>query len=318
MPGYTRRYYGGSRSYTGYAGRRSTRTYGGFGGRRYGGGYVPRRFAEYVRDYVTNKENKQLGLQTRQLQQTGSLVASSPSGAYLNWASWRPLDLRTTGILTTGSNEKVSMRTMAQRMVITNQSNIALHIRVVKYEYRRNDTNSISTLLSDGAPSPTSQPYLDPTTSAHFRRVCRIRQNKVMILAPGGTMQYADSAFYPQGRVFTGDVEGSSNLEGYKGMLGTFILVATVPVTEINEAGVTTDTGSFNATVSYVWTRYSTYYLHEDNDPSSTSTSGLSNAVSSTMIYGVPPTQRGADLNMPPEGVFANNVRQPPVLTEEI
>jgi hypothetical protein len=157
---------------------------------------------------------------------------------------------------------------------------------------------------------------LDPTTSSLFRRTCDILEKYILYIPAGGTEILELNQYYPEGRIMTTDVEGSSQVRGYKGMQGLYLLRATVPVTDINDLGTTPDTGSFNATISWVWTRYCTYYNIEDNEPSSAS-QVTNTPISSTIVYAVPPTQRGADLHMTGEGTYIPNVRQPPVLTDE-
>lgn len=299
MPGYARRSYRKSSSYSrpyrrtrrATSGRRSYR------GRRTGG----RVTRGYVKSAIANNENKKLGLQTAQDSTPWSNSVSGINGVINAFPMWGPLVLVNSGIFASGSDTKQSIRSMQQTILMTNQSNVWLHLKIAKVKFRKLLASTFAPLLfllGSNSYSPTNQPYGDFTTSTTFRRFAKVLSNRTKLVRPGGVLRLHRKSFHPRGRVFTGQTEGNNGIAAYPGMYCTYIQFVSMPYAEKNPAGgVTGDIGPVEIFVSGIHEQKITYHHIEDSVPLSININNTK-LVSQSFQYNVAPTELNSAISM--------------------
>lgn len=322
MPRYARRSYRTTRRTT-RPYRRSIRTTGrrsSYKSRHVGRGVTKR----YVSNAINRNENKKLALQTKQLLSTSVVGTTSLAGSLSAYPMWSPGALITAGIFSSGTDAKLAMRSMQQTVLITNQSNLYLYLRIVKVKARKLMSIAFSPLLfltEVGAYPAINFPFGDYTTGATFRRYMKIKSNKTRTVRPGGVLKLHRKAFWPRGKMMTGQVEGNSTIASYPGMYLTYVMYCSYPYAQRGVvSGITGAVGNTDMTCAVVHVQKATFHLMEDRQPTSTINSSAA-TVGTTYVYNTGPAQLGTtinqadvDLSAPPE----NNSRQPRITTLEV
>lgn len=232
---------------------------------------------------------KMEGLHTRQFTSSGGQVSASNTAAVQVFQIGDGATIANLGIVTAGSDEKVYLRSMHQRAVISNGTNCQLIVRCYKLQCRKNAQQTLVSYLNDSAPSYASR-LIDPTTSPAFRRYFRITKRMTRRLAVADSMTLKLKRFYRSGKMITGDVETAFNFTP----LTTVWLVCadTIPL-ESTDAAITVGVGLCKINW-YQVTKY-TYYLDEDNDPDTTLTETQMNSVTGQLFTDVNKTAEMSD-----------------------
>lgn len=234
---------------------------------------------------VRNTILKMKGLQTRQTVTPSYIVGSNGVSAYGYWYNGQPSAIQSMTGMTSGSDEKVYLRTMSTKIIVANGTNVRLIVRMYKCVSRKNTSGDFwGTVNDDVLPVTTStMPYTDTTTSTGFRRYWKITKRKVKYLDVGSCFTLGMKKFWRGGKPISGDVEANTGITAVRGFTQVWLILAdTIPMEDV-ASGLTVGTGVPKLNV--IQTRKVTYYLDEDNDPSSTATSGVSVVVGNYRTY---------------------------------
>lgn len=274
-----------------------------------------------MRAAINKNENKKLALKTNQATAVSPITTFGLAGTLQAFPMWGPSQLLASGIFSSGTDAKVAVRSMQQTILITNQSNAWVHLRIAKVKCRKLLTTLFSPLVfltGVGAYPAINHPWGDFTTGTTFRRYFKILSNKRKIIRPGGIKTLHRKLFKPNGKMFSGQVEGNNAITAYPGMYVTYIMFVTMPYCERAPVdGITTDVGSIETTCAVVHEQKITYHLIEDRNPTSQAQSSAG-IVNSAYTYNTGPTQLVANANLPEVdllGPLETNSRQPRTMT---
>lgn len=284
MPRYSRRYSRYSRSYS-RSTRRGRRNSSRYSRRKSYSRGVTKRVRRFVSNYVAKRERLTHGRQVRQRLDAISTYSNSPNALTMEWGLWPPINLNTSSILTSESDEKIMMHQMSQHVYLTNESNVPIIIKRMKYKARVDTQESVTATLGDNAPS-ILLPYTDYTTSQAFRRNYKILSMKTYIVKPGAVRIFKQKMYSKGGHVFTGDVEGNSANFYYRGGYGMYFTIVSGPHTEVVSGGSTGDVGPVSIAVAVARCQLASYYIMEDNDPSTTTTNSSISQTDNAYAYG--------------------------------
>lgn len=266
---------------------------------------------------INANENKKVALQTQQATSTNPVITSGLAGTLVPYPLWSPQQLVASGVFTTGSDAKVSVRSMIDTILITNQSNLWLHMRIAKVKCRKLFTTVFSPLVymtGVNAYPAVNHPWGDFTTSTTFRRFFKILSNTRKIVAPGGIHTEHRSLFFPEGKMYSGQTEGNSAIAAYPGNYITYIMFVSMPYAERAAVdGITGNVGSTEICAAIVHEQKITYHLVEDRIPISQAASGAT-PVAAAFVYNTGPTQLAANADLPDADLLGPpeaNSRQP-------
>lgn len=231
---------------------------------------------------------RDIALQTRQIVQHLNYETIRGNANLEEFPLFSPTELENTGVLTSGSDEKVHVFMMSQNLMVTNQSTVAAHVKVIKVRCLRTYDSSTSSgayqLMGINAFNISAYPFCDPTTSTTFRRYYHIQSVKTKVIMPGRFCNIKQKVYNTRGRIMRGDVEGLNNNIWYKGEYGVLLFFSSMPYIETASELDQGFTGTTDACTLVVTAHKKiTYRLIEDNDPSSavpiSNTASVSRAV---------------------------------------
>lgn len=246
-------------------------------GSRYGGGYGSRygygRRSAYSRygsrlGYSRVKEItlKLTALQTFQNVDVEQVQSEFGNRTYVTLAAGSSEQLRSWGIVVGDSPRKIYVRSLSNDTTFTNANNFPVRMTTYQLQPRENIDQAMDTMLNDAAPSPRTA-YMDPTTSALFRRYFDITARDDQFISAGKAALVKFSKFFQTPKLITGDVEGDT---GYiyspvAALMLVFFDACPCTVKQPNETGARLP----RMTLNYVGHQKITYYVDESALPDS-------------------------------------------------
>lgn len=206
------------------------------------------------------------GLQTRQYVDID--YYQSGDGVSGNFAinTGTPVDFATNwAAVTNGSDEKVYIRSMSHDTIIHSGSNVPIICKAWLVKCRKLNALPFTTLLADNAPVITA-PMIDVTTSNAFRRYFKILRRRNFQIQPGYNKRLKLKLFYRRPKAISGDIEGNLNYN-YSPM--TYVWFVTFCGSPCEGASAGLHISLPPTKVEVLHTSKCTYYIPEDNDPSS-------------------------------------------------
>lgn len=221
---------------------------------------------------------------------------------------WPAGYLNGSGVLTSGSDEKVLVNQLSNTIILTNQSAQNVHMKVIRVRCRKTYDTSVASgplalLNTNSVYTATTTPFLDPTTSTTFRRYYKILSVRVKNLVAGRSMTLRRKIYSKRGMVMRGDVEGLSSNWAYSGMYTTIIQFSSMPMVELGETEPDNrDPGIAACTIASSHSMKIVYRLIEDNDPDTNATT-----------TGVTPVNLGVQYNSGNGQITANATGNQPL-----
>lgn len=242
--------------------------YGGYGA-RYGYGRRPaysRYGSRYGYSRVKELTLKLTALQTYQNVDVSYLQSDFGQRTYVTLAAGSSDQFRSWGIVLNNNPRKVYVRSLSNDTTFTNANNFPVRMTTYQLQARENIDQSMDTMLNDAAPSPRIG-YMDPTTSALFRRYFEITARDDQFISPGKAALVKFSKFFQTPKLITGDVEGDT---GYTYTPVSTIMLCffdAVPCTVKQSAEIGVRLPQLEMT--YVGHQKITYYVDESALPDS-------------------------------------------------
>ena len=210
------------------------------------------------------------GIRTAQYTTSSTIGDPTLLTAILDIALMDPTTLINAIPIVPLSNVKHYVRSAEAMMNVSNATNVRLFVRAYRLECIKYCPYTIATLLDKDAPSFVV-PYIDPTTSIGFRRYFHISDHRVETIPVGGSLTFALSSYYPQGKLVDGDVEANAN--SYEYVPGSKVWIVFFNNQPVESVAVGLLAGPSAPKVNYFINNKYTYYVLEDSNPESVAAS---------------------------------------------
>lgn len=229
---------------------------------------------------VRNTILKMEGLQTRQILTSGAALGTTTGAGCVVFPIGDNGGLVNLAPIPVGTPQKAYLRSMENRIICSNGTNVQLHIRMYKLQCRKNTVYTLNQLLPDGAPAYTNS-YIDPTTSVNMRRYFKIVKRMRKKLDVGDSFSFTARRFWRGGRQITGEIEVTS---GYVYTPLSIIWLVCADTIPLEDGAVLTQVSNGTAKLNWVSTQKYTYYIDQTNSPTSTAQDNIQ-AISNPQVF---------------------------------
>lgn len=170
------------------------------------------------------------------------------------------------------SNEKFYIQSAESILYVSNSTNAPAVVRAYRLCCTKNCSTEINVLLAEDAPSPFKA-YIDATTSSAFRRYFHVAESRVDFLPVQGCLMYELSDYFLGGKLVTWDVE--ANLDQFSYTVGSQLWILYINSQPVEDTSSYSNAGPASVEISFMNHWKYTYYVLQNNDPSSVAVSTL-------------------------------------------
>lgn len=223
------------------------------------------------KDRVKAIVNQETGIHTVQQVIANKLTWLNGARAYIHVPVGTYDFYKDLKMITDGSPEELKVRSMSTTFTFSNGTNFPVRMATYEVICRRQCSQEIFAQLADDGPAQNI-PHIDPTVGNPFRRFWKIVKRNTCFVQAGQQIDVTAKSFYRTPKTITGDTDASSR---YLYPVGARVVLCYFEGPPSEDVASGTKIQVPGGAMNWIRTYKCTYYLQEENDPSTVTTNAM-------------------------------------------